>query len=66
MDAFKEVQTLTYERVLQTVEVGSVLHLLCKKISWIGFATDMIDCNGPVVNPFTSGILSQLDVTIAF
>ncbi len=66
MDAFEEVQTWTHERVLQPAEVGSVSHLLCEKISWIGFATDMRDHNGPVVNPFTSDVLSQLDVMIAF
>jgi hypothetical protein len=66
MDAFEEVQTSTHERVSQPTEVGSVSHLLREKISWIGFATDMRDRNGPVVNPFTSDILSQLDVTIAF
>ncbi len=66
MDAFEEVRTSTYERVSQPAEVGSVLHLLREKISWIGFATDMRDRNGPIVNPFTSKVLSQLDVTIAF
>jgi hypothetical protein len=66
MDAFEEVWTSTHEGVLQPAEVGSVSHLLREKISWIGFATDMRDHNGPVVNPFTSDILSQLDVTIAF
>jgi hypothetical protein len=66
IEAFEEVQTSTRERVLQLAEVGSVLHLLREKISWIGFATDMRDRNGPVVNPFTIDILSQLDVMIAF
>ncbi len=66
MDAFEEVQTSTHERVSQPVEVGSISHLLREKISWIGFATDMKDGNGPIVNPFTSDVLSQLDVTIAF
>ena len=66
MDAFEEVQTLTPERVSQPAGVGSILHLFCEKISWIGFATDMRDRNGPVVNPFTSDVLSQLNVMIAF
>ncbi len=66
MDAFEEVRTLTHERVSQPAEVGSVSHLLREKISWIGFATDMRDRNGPIVNPFMGEVLSQLDVTIAF
>ena len=66
MNTFKEVGAATHEGVTQAMEVGAVLHFLCKNIGLIAFSVDMGNCDGTVHDPFTSDVLFKLDVTIAF
>ncbi len=53
----KEVKAPTHERIPESAEIGPLPHLLCKNVGRVGFTTDVGDCNGTFVDPFTCNIL---------
>ena len=66
MNTFKEVGAAMHEGVAQAKKVGAVLHFLCKNIGWIAFSVDMGNCDGTFRDPFTSDVLFEPNMTIAF
>ncbi len=54
---FEEGRGMTHERIAKSLEVCAVTHLFCKYVRGIAFATDMIDCDSAVFDPFVHHIL---------
>ncbi len=57
IEAFEEGGGMTHERIAELSEVCAIMHLFRKYVREIAFATDMIDCDSAVFNPFARHIL---------
>jgi hypothetical protein len=57
IEAFEEGGGRTHERIMESLEASTVIHLFRKYVRGIAFAADMINCDSAVFDPFACHIL---------
>jgi hypothetical protein len=65
-DTFEVVAGVAHECVPKAAEVGAALHFLGEKIRGIALSADMSVGDCAIGNPFLCGVLTILDVAVAF
>jgi hypothetical protein len=62
----EKVACTAHKGVAKAATVSSIAHFLSEDVGNVEFAADMLDSNLVISNPLVSGILTILNVTIAF
>ncbi len=62
----EKVAGTAHKGVAKAAKVGSILHFLSENVSNVGFSADMLDGEHATSNPLVNGILTILNVAIAF
>ncbi len=66
VDIFEVVTGAAHECIAKAAEVGAILHFLGENIRDVALSADLSDGDCAVGEPFPCGVLTILDVAVAF